>query len=73
MLAIKINRLHADQVDNTLEILGKSNRQLHQDRIRAKLLANLLADTLRVCPGPVQLVDEYQTGNMVAVDLSVDG
>ena len=70
---VEIDGLHLDQIDDPLEFLAGTNRQLQQDRIVAQFLAHLPNDAERVGSGAVHFVDERQTGNVVAIHLAVDG
>ena len=49
------------------------DRDLHQDRVAAQPLAQLLGDPHRVGAGAIALVDEGEAGHAVATQLAVDG
>ena len=73
LLAVEVEGLHADQVDHAPEVLLLADGQLHQHRVGAELLPDLLDHRLGVGARAVHLVDEGQAGDVVALHLPVDG
>ncbi|MPM14589.1 hypothetical protein SDC9_60953 [bioreactor metagenome] len=69
---IKVESLHADQVNDTLKAFFKPDGNLHQHCIQAELIHKLLLDAIRICTGSVALVDKSDAGNMVALHLPVN-
>ncbi|KAF5048383.1 hypothetical protein DSECCO2_450710 [anaerobic digester metagenome] len=70
---IEVQCLHGHQVDNAFQMILKPDGNLHQNRIQAELLDQLLFDTVRIGPGSVAFIDKGNTGNMVALHLPVNG
>ncbi len=73
VVAVEIQGLFAEQVNNPLEIVLQTDRKLHQHGITAELAAELLDHFLRVAAGAVHLVDERQAWHAIAPHLAVDG
>ena len=72
VVAIKIERLHGDQIDHALKLVFLADRNLHPHRIAAELVLELLDDAIVVGAGAVHLVDERQTRHLVPLHLAVD-
>src|SRR5690606_17419709 len=61
--------LHADQIDNTLEVALSADRQLDDERPRAETLLDGADRVVEVGAELVHLVDEADTRNLVLVRL----
>src|SRR3954447_22536797 len=73
VLAVVIDGLHADEVDDALELVLGANRVLDHDGVVVQLLAQLLRDAEGVRAGAVHPVDEREARDLVAAHLPVDG
>jgi len=73
VVAVEVERLHLDEIDDALEVRLGADGELHEDGVVLELLAKLLADADRVAAGAVALVDEGDARHLVAVHLPVDG
>ena len=63
-------RLHADQVHDALEVGLGTDRQLHDERHGAQAVRDHVHAAVELGTGTVQLVDEADTRNAVAVRLT---
>ena len=72
VVAVEEHGLHADQIDDPLEVGLFPDRQLQGDGVVAQLLAELVGHAGRIGPRPIELVDERDAGNVVATHLAVD-
>ena len=66
------DRLHVDEVDHAPELVLHADRDLHRHGGRAEALADRLDAAPEVGAGAVELVDEAEAGDAVAVGLSPD-
>jgi hypothetical protein len=73
VLAVKINGLERCEVDQPLERFAAAHRILHETRIDAQLLLHIIDDRERPSAGPIHLVDECQSRNVIALHLPIDG
>ena len=71
--AIVTDALHLDQVDDTLELLLRAERNLDSGSGDLELVVDLLDRLPGVGTHTIHLVDEGDTGDVVALHLSVDG
>jgi hypothetical protein len=67
------HRLHGDKVDDALELVLESDRQLDQHRIVTELFTQLILDTQRVGAGSITLVHKCDARHPVTPHLTVDG
>ena len=65
--------LHADEVDDALEVVLTADRQLHRDGMRAQALPDHPDRAEEVRAGAVHLVHVEHAGDAVAVGLAPDG
>ena len=65
--------LVAHQVDDSLEIAFRPDRQLDGDGVGLQPVFDLVVDLQEIGAGAVHLVDEHDPGNVVAVCLTPDG
>ena len=72
VVAIKIERLHGNQIDHTLKLVFLADRNLHPHRIAAELFLELLDDAIVVGAGAVHLVDDRQPRHLVPLHLAID-
>ena len=72
LFAVVEDRLHAEQVNDSLEPRFGAHRDLQRQRGDPQLLLDLLDHLLGVGPNPVHLVDERDAGNLVPLHLAVD-
>jgi hypothetical protein len=70
---IEAHRLHRNEVDHALEVGFETDRNLHQHRVVAEFLSQALHDLARVGTGAIELVDECQARDLVALHLAIDG
>ena len=73
VVAVEVEGLHLDEVDDPLEAVLEPDLHLGDDDVVAQLLLELVGHPLAAGPGPVELVDEGQAGHVVAPHLPVDG
>jgi hypothetical protein len=64
LLALVVDSLHPDKVDDTTELILDSYRDLDGSGGDAELVANLLDDTPRVRAGPVDSIGEYSLNSL---------
>ena len=67
-----VDGLHLDQVDDALELVLATDRDLDRHRVRAEALLDGVDAAPEVGAGPVELVDEAEARYAVAVGLSPD-
>ena len=67
-----VDGLHLDQVDDALELVLATDRDLDRHGVRAQALADRLDAAPEVGAGPVELVDEAEARHAVAVGLAPD-
>ena len=67
----EVDSLHLHQVNNTLKLVLKSYWNLHEHRVEAQLVMELLLNLVWVCTGSVALVHECQAWNLVPLELTV--
>jgi len=72
-VAVEVDGLHLEEVDDALELVLETDGEGHEDRVEAELLGELGLDLEGVGARAVALVDEGDAGNMVALELAVDG
>ncbi len=72
-LVLEVVRLPLDQVDDALERLGGTPRDLHRGGLGGELRDHHLDALLEVRPDAVHLVDERDARHAVAVGLAPDG
>ncbi len=72
LVARKIERAHADQIDEAGEPILGADRQLNRDRLGAEPLADLGHRRAEVGPGAVHLVDEADARDPELVGLPPD-
>ena len=68
-----VDRLHLDQVDDALELVLATDRDLDRDRVRTESILDRLDTAPEVRSGTVELVDEAETRHAVSVGLAPDG
>ena len=68
-LVVPHDGLHLDEIDDTLEIGLRADRNLQRHRARAQPLANGVENVLEIGAVLVHLVDEADTRNLVLVAL----
>ena len=66
-------RLHADEVDDALEVRLGTDRELHDERDRTEAVHDHVDAAVELGAGAVELVDEADTRHAVAVRLTPDG
>ncbi|VWM20932.1 hypothetical protein BLA6992_07557 [Burkholderia lata] len=64
------DRLHLDQVDDTLEAFFRTDRHHDRNRVRLQAQTELVVDLEEVRAGTVHLVDERETRHLVLVRLA---
>ena len=64
--------LHADEIDQTLEVILRSDRKLDRDRLGAEAIDNILHAFVEVGAGLIHLVGENDARNLVLVALTPD-
>src|SRR5258707_1383976 len=64
--------LHADKIDQTLEIILGSDRKLDRDRLGTEAIDNILHAFVEIGAGLVHLVGEHDARNPVLVALTPD-
>ena len=69
-LHVEVERLHLDEVDDTLERLRRANRDNDRNRVRAELVLHLLHDAVEVRADAVHLVDERDLRHLVLLGLA---
>ena len=69
---VPVDRLHADQVDDALEVVLGADRQLHRHGVAAQARLDLLDAAQEVGAGAVHLVDERDARHIVLVHLPPD-
>ena len=67
-----VDGLHLDEVDDALELVLATDRDLDRHRVRAEAVADRLDAAPEVGAGPVELVDEAEARHAVAVGLAPD-
>ncbi len=67
-----VNRLHANQVDHTLEIFFSTDRQLQRHRGGSQTFFNLFDNAQEISTGAVHLVDKGHARHLVLVCLPPD-
>src|SRR5581483_833404 len=72
-LFVPVNRLHFHEIDDALERLFRTDRQLNGHGVRAQALFQLGDDVLEVRAGAVHLVDERDARHLILVRLAPDG
>ncbi len=65
--------LHPDEINDTLEVILRPNRQLNGDRISLQLALDLRKRPFEVGAHAVHLVDETNAGDAILVGLPPDG
>src|SRR6056297_3664755 len=73
VLLFPVDRLHAEEVDDALEILFGADGQLDGHGIGAQTALHLLHHAQIIGAGPVHLVDEHHARHLVLVRLAPDG
>ena len=73
VVAVEVDRLHRDQVDDAGQVGLEADRDLQHHGVVVELLAQLGDDALGVGAGAVALVDEGDARHLVAGHLAVDG
>ena len=73
IFAIKVDRLHRDEVDDTREIRLGTHRKLDGHRRDMQLFLDLLSDFERVGSDAVHLVDERDARDAIPLHLAIDG
>src|SRR6188768_3297773 len=71
-VTVEDRRLHADQIDDATVLVLLPNRPLYRDGARAKPVANRIQVHLEVGAELVELVDEGNARNLVAIGLTPD-
>merc|ERR1719215_1976125 len=66
-------RLHLNQIENALECISSTNRQLYQQRRAVKLVDHHLHTAIKVCAHSVHFVDETHPWHLVLVGLAPHG
>ena len=70
-LVVVVNvRFHLEQVDDTLERILRTHRDLNHDCIFAQPLADLLDSAVEIRTDDIHLIDKCHTGNIVGVCLT---
>ena len=69
-LHVEVERLHLDEVDDTLERLRRADRDNDRNRVRAELVLHLLHDAVEVRADAVHLVDERDLRHLVLLGLA---
>ena len=67
---VPVDRLHPDEIDDALELVLGTDRQLNGDRVGLQPGLDLLEHAHEVGAGAVHLVDEDETRNAVLVGLA---
>ena len=73
VVAVEVEGLLLDEIDDPLEVGLLADRQLDGDGVVAQLLLELVGDARRVGARAIQLVDEREARDVVAAHLAVDG
>src|SRR5262249_7777110 len=73
VVAVGVDSLHRDQIDDAGESVFLADGDLHQNCVAAELIADLLHDAMGIRAGAIHLVDERQSRHMIALHLAVDG
>ena len=71
--SVEIKRLHADQVDHSLESRFEPDGNLHQHGVVAQLVLHLVDDLVGIGAHPVAFVDEGDARHLVPLHLPVHG
>ena len=69
---IEIDCLHLNEIDDTLEPVLESDRDLHENSIETKLLDKLILDPVRIGTGSIALVHECDAGYVIPLHLAVN-
>ena len=69
-LHIEVESLHLDEVDNTLERLGRADRDNHRNGVGLELSAHLLHNAVEVGADAVHLVDERDLRHFILLGLT---
>src|SRR6185436_13847432 len=67
------DRLHANQVDDALEVILGADRDLDAHRAAGDAVDDFLDAVVEVRAGLIHLVDEHDARNVVLVSLAPDG
>ena len=71
VVAAEVDSLHLHQVHYTLQLVLKSDRNLHEHRVKAQLVVELLLYLVWVCTGSVALVHKCKAWNLITLKLPV--
>ena len=71
VVAAEVDSLHLHQVYYTLQLVLKSDRNLHEHRVKAQLVVELLLYLIWVCTGSVTLVHKCKAWNLITLKLPV--
>ena len=71
--SFQIDALHADEIDEALEVALRADRQLDRNRLRAETVDDVLQALEEVSADLVHLVGEDDARNLVLVALTPDG
>ena len=64
---------HLDQVHHALEVLFRTDRDLHHERFRTQFVLELFHHAVRISTRSVHLIDERNSRNLVSLHLPVNG
>src|SRR5207253_7677290 len=65
--------LHADEIDQTLEVVLGADRKLDRNRLGAEAVDNIVKTLIEIGAGLIHLVGEDDARNAVLVALAPDG
>lgn len=72
LLALEVNGLHLDEINDTLEAIFDTNINLNWSCIEPKSLSETLDTKPRISAHAIKLVNEDQAGNIISLHLLVD-
>ena len=73
IVAVEIDGLHVEEVDDALELVLEPDGNREEDRVEAELFGELRLHLERVGSGTVAFVDEGEPGYVIALELAVHG
>src|SRR3989344_8115503 len=62
-----------DKIDNALEGLGRTDRQLYRDGVSAQTIDDSFKTKIKVGAHPVHLINKTDTGDMILLGLAPNG
>src|SRR6185312_5860171 len=65
--------LHADEIDQALEVVLGADRKLDRNRLGAEAVDDIVETFIEVCAGLIHLVGEDDARNAILVALTPDG